>query len=326
MLRLKMIKKKLEGVLVMTRKVGVIGMGNVGSTVAHYIVAMGFADDLVLIDKNEAKVKADALDFEDAMANLPFHTNITVNDYSALKDADVIVSALGNIKLQDNPNADRFAELPFTRQAVKEVAQKIKESGFKGKIVAITNPVDVITSLYQKITGLPKNHVLGTGTLLDSARMKRAVAERLNLDPRSVDGYNLGEHGNSQFTAWSTVRVLGRPLTELADKRGLDLEELDKEAKMGGWTVFQGKKYTNYGVATAAVKLVNAILSDSLTELPVSNFREEYGVYLSYPAVVGRDGVVEQAQLDLTEEELQKLQTSADFIKEKYQESLQAKD
>lgn len=321
-----MIKKKLEGVLVMTRKVGVIGMGNVGSTVAHYIVAMGFADDLVLIDKNEAKVKADALDFEDAMANLPFHTNITVNDYSALKDADVIVSALGNIKLQDNPNADRFAELSFTRQAVKEVAQKIKESGFKGKIVAITNPVDVITSLYQKITGLPKNHVLGTGTLLDSARMKRAVAERLNLDPRSVDGYNLGEHGNSQFTAWSTVRVLGRPLTELADKRGLDLEELDKEAKMGGWTVFQGKKYTNYGVATAAVKLVNAILSDSLTELPVSNFREEYGVYLSYPAVVGRDGVVEQAQLDLTEEELQKLQTSADFIKEKYQESLQAKD
>lgn len=301
-------------------------MGNVGSTVAHYIVAMGFADDLVLIDKNEAKVKADALDFEDAMANLPFHTNITVNDYSALKDADVIVSALGNIKLQDNPNADRFAELPFTRQAVKKVAQKIKESGFKGKIVAITNPVDVITSLYQKITGLPKNHVLGTGTLLDSARMKRAVAERLNLDPRSVDGYNLGEHGNSQFTAWSTVRVLGRPLTELADKRGLDLEELDKEAKMGGWTVFQGKKYTNYGVATAAVKLVNAILSDSLTELPVSNFREEYGVYLSYPAVVGRDGVVEQAQLDLTEEELQKLQTSADFIKEKYQESLQAKD
>lgn len=310
----------------MTRKVGVIGMGNVGSTVAHYIVAMGFADDLVLIDKNEAKVKADALDFEDAMANLPFHTNIIVNDYSALKDADVVVSALGNIKLQDNPNVDRFAELPFTRQAVKEVAQMIKESGFNGKIVAITNPVDVVTSLYQKITGLPKKHVLGTGTLLDSARMKRAVAERLNLDPRSVDGYNLGEHGNSQFTAWSTVRVLGRPLTELANKRGLDLEELDKEAKMGGWTVFQGKKYTNYGVATAAVKLVNAILSNSLTELPVSNFREEYGVYLSYPAVIGLDGVVEQAQLDLTEEELQKLQTSADFIKEKYQESLKTKD
>ena len=306
----------------MTRKVGVVGMGHVGSTVAHYIVAMGFADDLVLIDKNEAKVKADALDFNDAMANLPFHTNIVVNDYAALKDADVVVSALGNIKLQDNPNADRFAELPFTSKEVKDVAQKIKESGFQGKIVAITNPVDVITTLYQQITGLPKEHVIGTGTLLDSARMKRAVAQRLHLDSRSVAGYNLGEHGNSQFTAWSTVRVLGKPLTEIAKQRGLDLDELDHEAKMGGWTVFQGKKYTSYGVATAAVKLVNAILSDSLEVLPVSNYREEYGVYLSYPAVVGRDGIVEQTQLDLTPAELEKLQTSADFIKQKYQESI----
>lgn len=310
----------------MTRKVGVIGMGNVGSTVAHYIVAGGFTDDLVLIDTNEDKVQSDALDFRDAMANLPFHTNITVNDYAALKDADVIVSALGNIKLQDNPNADRFAELPFTREQVPTVAQKIKDSGFNGKIVVITNPVDVITSLYQKITGLPKAHVIGTGTLLDSARMKRAVADKLHVDPRSVDGYNLGEHGNSQFTAWSTVKVLDQPITKLAQEKGLDLNELDHEAKMGGWTVFKGKKYTNYGVATAAVRLVNTILSDALTELPVSNYREEYGVYLSYPAVVGRDGIVEQARLNLTEEELKKLQTSADFIKEKYTESLAATD
>lgn len=308
----------------MARKVAVIGMGNVGSTVAHYIVANGFADDLVLIDTNKDKVEADALDLQDALPNLPFHTNITVNDYSELKDTDVVVSALGNIKLQDNPNADRFAELPFTRSQVPLVAQKIKESGFHGKIVVITNPVDVITSLYQKITGLPKNHVIGTGTLLDSARMKRAVAARLNVDSRSVEGYNLGEHGNSQFTAWSTVKVLDQPIAELAKKRGLDLNELDHEAKMGGWTVFKGKKYTNYGVATAAVRLVNTILSDARTELPVSNYREEYGVFLSYPAVVGRDGVVEQVQLDLTDDELKKLQTSADFIKQKYAESLAA--
>lgn len=308
----------------MTRKVAVIGMGHVGSTVAHYIVANGFADDLVLIDTNEGKVNADALDFKDAMANLLHHTNIYVNDYQQLKDTDVIVSALGDIKLQDNPNADRFAELPFTRQQVPAVAQKIKESGFNGKIVVITNPVDVITSIYQSVTGLPKEHVIGTGTLLDSARMKRAVADRLRVDPRSVTGYNLGEHGNSQFTAWSTVRVLDQPITELAKQKGLDLDELDQEAKMGGWTVFKGKKYTSYGVATAAVRLVNTILSDALTEMPVSNYRPEYDCYLSYPAVVGRDGIVEQAQLELTDEELKKLQTSADFIKEKYQESLAA--
>ena len=308
----------------MTRKVAVIGMGNVGATVAHYIVANGFADDLFLIDKNEAKVNADALDFKDAMANLLHHTNIFVNDYQQLKDTDVIVSALGDIKLEDNPNADRFAELPFTRKAVPEVAKKIKESGFNGKIVVITNPVDVITSIYQSVTGLPKEHVLGTGTLLDSARMKRAVADRLHVDPRSVEGYNLGEHGNSQFTAWSTVRVLEQPITKLAKERGLDLEELDHEARMGGWKVFQGKKYTNYGVATAAVRLVNTIVSGSRTVMAVSNFREEYDSYLSYPAVVGRDGIEEQVQLDLTPEELDKLQTSANFIKEKYQESLEA--
>ncbi|MGM9892340.1 L-lactate dehydrogenase [Limosilactobacillus sp.] len=308
----------------MTRKVAVIGMGNVGATVAHYIVANGFADDLVLIDKNEAKVNADALDFKDAMANLLHHTNLFVNDYQQLKDTDVIVSALGDIKLEDNPNADRFAELPFTRKEVPEVAKKIKESGFNGKIVVITNPVDVITSIYQSVTGLPKEHVMGTGTLLDSARMKRAVADRLHVDPRSVEGYNLGEHGNSQFTAWSTVRVLEQPITKLAKERGLDLEELDHEARMGGWKVFQGKKYTNYGVATAAVRLVNTILSGSRTVMAVSNFRQEYDSYLSYPAVVGRNGIEEQVQLDLTPDELDKLQTSANFIKEKYQESLEA--
>lgn len=310
----------------MARKVAVVGMGNVGATVAHYLVAGGFTDDLVLIDPREEKVVADAVDFEDAMANLEYHTNIFVNDYEALADADVVVSALGNIKLQDNPNADRFAELPYTRIQVKKVATKLKEVGFNGIIVAITNPVDVITSLYQEITGLPKNHVIGTGTLLDSARMKRAVAKKLNLDPRSVAGYNLGEHGNSQFTAWSTVRVLGKPIEQIADQKGLDLVALDKAAREGGFIVFRGKKYTSYGVATAAVRLVNTILSNSLTELPVSNYREEYGVYLSYPAVVGRDGIVEQCQLDLTAEELQKLQVSADFIKQKFAESLEAAD
>ncbi|MFC6201215.1 L-lactate dehydrogenase [Lactiplantibacillus nangangensis] len=305
----------------MSRKIAVIGMGHVGSTVAHYIVAGGFADDLVLIDPKTEKVTADAIDFEDAMPNLPTHTNIIVNDYQALKDTDVIISALGNIKLQDNPNNDRFAELPFTSAQVKDVAGKIKASGFNGIIVAITNPVDVITSIYQAVTGLPKNHVIGTGTLLDSARMKRAVAKELHLDSRSVTGYNLGEHGNSQFTAWSTVRVLGQPITKIAAERGLDLVALDKAARQGGFAIFHGKKYTSYGVATAAVRLANVVLNDALTELPVSNYREEYGVYLSYPAVVGRDGIVEQVQLDLTEEELKKLQISADYIKTKFAES-----
>lgn len=308
----------------MVRKVGIIGDGHVGSTVAHYIVANGFTDDLVLIDKNEAKVNADAIDFREAMPNLPFHTNITVNNYDDLRDADVIISALGNIRLNDGAKEDRFSELPFNSAQVKDVAAKIRDSGFNGIIIAITNPVDVITSIYQQVTGLPKKHVIGTGTLLDSARMKRAVAEKIGIDSRSVTGYNLGEHGNSQFTAWSTVRALDQPLTQLAEEKNLDLEAIDNEARHGGYAVYKGKGYTSYGVATAAVRLANIVLSDARTVLPVSNYREEYDSYLSYPVVVGRDGVISNVPLNLTNEEKEKLQNSADFIKtnfKKYREN-----
>ena len=304
----------------MSRKVAIIGMGNVGAAVAHGLIAQGAFDDYVLIDTNEAKVKADALDFQDAAANLNHHANITVNSYEALADADVIISALGNIKLQDNPNADRFVELPFTSKEVIEVSKKIKEVGFKGILVAITNPVDVVTSLYQHYTGLPKERVIGTGTLLDTARMKRAVGVRFGVDPRSVYGYNLGEHGNSQFTAWSQVRVKGQPISKLTSKEVL--EEIATEAMRGGHTVFYGKKYTSYGIASAAIRLALAVISDAHEELPVTNYYAPLDTYLSYPALVGRSGIIEQLQLSLTEEEEAKLARSAQFIKDKFAENI----
>lgn len=304
----------------MSRKVAIIGMGNVGAAVAHGLIAQGAFDDYVLIDTNEAKVKADALDFQDAAANLNHHANITVNSYEALADADVIISALGNIKLQDNPNADRFAELPFTSKEVIEVSKKIKEVGFKGILIAITNPVDVVTSLYQHYTGLPKERVIGTGTLLDTARMKRAVGVRFGVDPRSVYGYNLGEHGNSQFTAWSQVRVKGQPISKLTSEEVL--EEIATEAMRGGHTVFYGKKYTSYGIASAAIRLALAVISDAHEELPVTNYYAPLDTYLSYPALVGRSGIIEQLQLSLTEEEEAKLARSAQFIQEKFAEHI----
>ena len=304
----------------MSRKVAIIGMGNVGAAVAHGLIAQGAFDDYVLIDTNEAKVKADALDFQDAAANLNHHANITVNSYEALADADVIISALGNIKLQDNPNADRFAELPFTSKEVIEVSKKIKEVGFKGILIAITNPVDVVTSLYQHYTGLPKERVIGTGTLLDTARMKRAVGVRFGVDPRSVYGYNLGEHGNSQFTAWSQVRVKGQSISKLTSEEVL--EEIATEAMRGGHTVFYGKKYTSYGIASAAIRLALAVISDAHEELPVTNYYAPLDTYLSYPALVGRSGIIEQVQLTLTEEEEAKLARSAQFIQDKFSEHI----
>ena len=300
----------------MSRKVAIIGMGNVGAAVAHGLIAQGAFDDYVLIDTNEDKVRADALDFQDAAANLNHHANITVNDYEALADADVLISALGNIKLQDNPNADRFAELPFTSKEVIDISEKIKSVGFRGVLIAITNPVDVVTSLFQHYTGLPKERVIGTGTLLDTARMKRAVGVRFGVDPRSVYGYNLGEHGNSQFTAWSQVRVKGQPIHTLTSEKVL--EEIATEAMKGGHTVFYGKKYTSYGIASAAIRLALAVVSDAHEELPITNYYAPLDTYLSYPAIIGRNGVIEQVQLTLTDEEEAKLAHSAQFIQDKF--------
>ena len=300
----------------MSRKVAIIGMGNVGAAVAHGLIAQGAFDDYVLIDTNEDKVRADALDFQDAAANLNHHANITVNDYEALADADVLISALGNIKLQDNPNADRFAELPFTSKEVIDISEKIKSVGFSGVLIAITNPVDVVTSLFQHYTGLPKERVIGTGTLLDTARMKRAVGVRFGVDPRSVYGYNLGEHGNSQFTAWSQVRVKGQPIHTLTSENVL--EEMPTEAMKGGHTVFYGKKYTSYGIASAAIRLALAVVSDAHEELPITNYYAPLDTYLSYPAIIGRNGVIEQVKLSLTDEEEAKLAHSAQFIQDKF--------
>lgn len=300
----------------MSRKVAIIGMGNVGAAVAHGLIAQGAFDDYVLIDTNEDKVRADALDFQDAAANLNHHTNITVNDYEALADADVLISALGNIKLQDNPNADRFAELPFTSKEVIDISEKIKSVGFRGVLIAITNPVDVVTSLFQHYTGLPKERVIGTGTLLDTARMKRAVGVRFGVDPRSVYGYNLGEHGNSQFTAWSQVRVKGQPIRTLTSEKVL--EEIATEAMKGGHTVFYGKKYTSYGIASAAIRLALSVVSDAHEELPITNYYAPLDTYLSYPAIIGRNGVIEQVKLSLTDEEEAKLAHSAQFIQDKF--------
>lgn len=302
----------------MTRKVAIIGCGHVGATVAHNLILNGRVDDLTLIDINEDKVKADELDFRDAMANLDYHTNLHVNDYSQLKDCEIIVSAIGDIEIQ-KIKLDRFAEVAFTSTQVKIVAQQIKDSGFNGVLIDISNPCDIQTMIYQKLTGLPAAQVMGTGTLLDSARMQRAVGEALHIDPRGVRGYNLGEHGNSQFTAWSTVKVLGNPIEALAaDNDDIDLDAIDHEARIGGYHVMLGKHYTNYAIAAATTRLINAVLSDAHSQLPVSNYRAEYDCYLSYPAIVGRRGVVQAVNLPLTDEEQKKLAQSADFIKGRY--------
>lgn len=296
----------------MTRKIGIIGLGHVGATLLHDLIAAQVFDDYVLIDKDEKKVVSDVLDMQDRFANTGQFARFIINDYTALKDADIVVSSLGDISLQGNANKSRFAELPFTSQEVKTVSEKLVASGFSGILLVITNPVDVITQLYQIYTGYPQEKVIGTGTLLDTARMKRAVGNRFGISPVSISGYNLGEHGNSQFTAWSQVRIGATPIQDLLSIE--ELVQLADEVRMGGHTVFFGKGYTNFAIAAATKTLIEAILSDSRVVLPVSHYLASYDTYIGYPALVGRNGVELTATLDLSGEEWELLEQSATII------------
>lgn len=301
------------------RKIGVIGLGHVGSTVAYTLVTKGIADELVLIDNNDAKCTAEFYDYMDSLPRLDTSTKILKQDYSDLADADVIVTSFGDIKALAQ-GGDRFLEYEFNCKQAKEVGIKLHEVGFKGVLINISNPCDVITGLLRYYTGLNRRQVFGTGTFLDTARMQRAVGMALNQNPHNISGYVLGEHGESQFTAWSTVCVQGKPIEELAEEVGLNLGELDNAARGGGWLVFNGKKYTCYAIATCAVKLVQAVFSDSRLVCPASVYVDEFKCYVGYPAIITKSGAEMAMPLPLSAEEKEKLTASAKMIRTKTEE------
>lgn len=299
------------------RKLGVIGLGHVGATVAYTLVTKGIADELVLIDSNEGKQTAEYYDLLDTLGRIDTYTTLHAGDYAQLKDADVVITAFGDIEAVGK-SGDRFGEFSLNTKAAKEVGTKLATVGFNGVIINISNPCDVIAGLLQKYSQLPKQQVLGTGTALDTARMQRAVSETLGEDPKNVTGFVLGEHGESQFTAWSTVRVKNHPIDQVASQNKLDLADLDQKARRGGWLVFSGKRYTCYAVATCAVKLAQAVMSGANYATPVSTYVEKYGTYVGYPAVVGKGGVVAVNDIVLPEAEEAKLQQSTTFLKQKW--------
>lgn len=294
------------------RKVAIIGLGHVGATVAYTIFTHGYADTLVLLDKNQAKVEAEYNDLRDTLARNNYYVNVVMQDWKELKDTDVIITAFGDIAATVK-TGDRFGEFDINAENAQEVGQQIKACGFKGVIINISNPCDAISTLLQESTGLPKNQVFGTGTFLDTARMQRIVGEKLNEDPRNVEGFVLGEHGASQFTAWSTVRVNGKSANELFSKS--EEESLSAQPNKNSMKVAAGKGYTSYAIATCGVKLMQAVFSNARLFAPTSVFLDKVGTYIGYPAIIGKDGIEEIPSLELTEDEEQKLQDSASIIK-----------
>lgn len=295
------------------RKVAVIGLGHVGATVAYTIFTHGYADTLVLLDKNQAKVEAEYNDLRDTLARNDYYVKVLMQDWSQLKDTDIIITAFGDIAATVK-TGDRFGEFNINARNAQEVGKKIQATGFSGILINISNPCDAISTILQESTGLSKAQVFGTGTFLDTARMQRIVGEKLNEDPKNVEGFVLGEHGASQFTAWSTVRINGKSADQLFSKQEKTI--LSDQPNKNSMKVAAGKGYTSYAIATCAVRLMLAVFSNARLFAPTSVYLDEVETYIGYPAIIGKNGIEKVIKLELSSEEKEKLQHSATIIKQ----------
>ena len=310
------------------RKVVIVGAGHVGSHVGYALISQSLADEIVYIDSDHAKAVAQALDLTDATNYLPVRTKVTAGDYSDAKDAQIMIIAAGPLP---TGNQTRMDTLGQTIAILKDVTKSIKESGFDGIIVNISNPADVIAHYIQHTLNWAPERIFSTSTTLDSARLRRAIAQETGIDQKSITAYALGEHGESQMVAWSAVTIAGKPLSqwreEYPDTFGrLDLDALADAGREGGWTILRGKQCTEFGIGASAAEVVRAIFYNENRVLSVSVLLNgQYGqhdIYASVPAIVGRDGIAEIIELHLTPEEQEKFNASCKTMSENYQLSL----
>lgn len=310
------------------RKVVIVGAGHVGSHVGYALISQSLADEIVYIDSDRAKAVAQALDLTDATNYLPVRTKVTAGDYSDAADAQIMIIAAGPLP---SGNQNRMDTLGQTIEILKEVTASIKKSGFDGIIVNISNPADVITHYIQHMLNWAPERIFSTSTTLDSARLRRAIAQETGIDQKSITAYALGEHGESQMVAWSAVTIAGKPLSqwreEYPDMFGrLDLDALADAGREGGWTILRGKGCTEFGIGASAAEVVRAIFYNENRVLSVSVLLDgQYGqhdVYASVPAIVGRDGIAHIIELHLTPEEQEKFDASCRTMSANYQLSL----
>ncbi|MDO5713842.1 MAG: L-lactate dehydrogenase [Tissierellia bacterium] len=301
-------------------RLGLVGSGHVGEIVAYTASLLGNADEIIFNDVKKERMESEALDINDGSQFYPNGTKACFGEYKHLANCDIIVVCSGLIP----ETGDRLDELELNKNAVGDYIEEIVEAGFDGYFIVVTNPCDVITYQVFKKSGFPKNKVIGSGTALDSTRFNVMMAEILGLSPNAIRGMMLGEHGESQFVPWSQIFVDHVPFEEYAKLHPEKLETFDKdefEAKVRarGWDVYKGKGSTQYGIANTVNAIIRAITHDTKVILNVSTYLDgQYGVedvFLSTPCVIGKNGIEEVIELELTEEELKRYQESAEIIK-----------
>jgi L-lactate dehydrogenase len=303
-----------------TTRIAVVGAGNVGATFAYALLLHGLATEIVLVDADRAKAEGEVMDLNHAV---PFAhpTRIWAGDTADCAGADVTVIAAGAAQ---SPGETRIDLLRRNAAVFRQIVPEVVRHNPSGILLVATNPVDVLTYAAQKLSDLPAHQVIGSGTTLDTARFRYLLSQYFGVDPRSVHAFIIGEHGDSEVPVWSLANIAGMRLTEFCAAQGMtyDPAEMDaifRQTRDAAYKIIERKGATYYAVAAGLVRIVEAILRDQRTVLPISSHVQDYygirDVCLSLPAVVGRRGIERVLRLELNPAEIDGLRRSADVLK-----------
>ena len=299
-------------------KITILGAGNVGASIAYTFAVAGTCSDIVLVDINKAKAKGEAMDIRQGVS---FGENVEVFDgeYEDAKDSDIVVVTLG---IARKPGQTRLDLAQINVNIIKEVMPQIAKYAPDAIYVVVSNPVDVLTYTILKCTDLSPNQVIGSGTALDTSRLRAIIGDHVGLSPNSIHAYVFGEHGDSSFIPWSLTNIAGIPMEEYCadqDHADLDEEEIINEVRTAGAEVIKRKGATFYAIAMSVNKICDSILRDSNNIITVSTMMNgKYGiddVCLSLPCVIGSNGIEREVSPKMTEEEIEKLRASAKALR-----------
>lgn len=297
-------------------KVVLVGDGAVGSAFAFSLLQSNReVDELVIVTRQHERAIGDALDLAD-ITPLTGPTDVFAGNYEDAHDADVVVITAG---VPRNPGESRLDLIHKNIKILKSIIEPIVASGFKGVFVVSSNPVDLLTTLTQEISGFPKERVIGTGTSLDTMRLRLILSQRLNISVNAVDSQVLGEHGDSSFVTFDETMINGRPLNEIVQFTSEEKDKIEEQVRRAGAKIIQHKGATFYGVAKCLSSIVCAIIENQNTVIPVSApLTGQYGIndlYLGSPAIINRQGIGQVIEYQLSPNELKKMQASAEQLK-----------
>lgn len=311
-----------------TRKIGILGAGNVGPHVALLAAAEGLVDEVVFYDIKKDKAEAEAMDIRDAVSYMPHRVDSYAGTLADMKDADILINASGRTR---QPGQTRLDMMDDSIEVCKDLIPRIEKSGFEGIIISISNPCDIVAAYLQYKLDWPTEKIIGSGTALDSARLQMNLSEQLHVSHRSVTAYLLGEHGDSSMIPWSHVLVAGKPIKELlAEKPDLyhmdSFEDILYKVHRGGYIENAGKGCTEFGVASSTCELIRAIFHNEHKILPCSTYlRNQYGIasgFASVPVKLGASGVEDVIEIHLTDEEQAEFLASMKILKEHFDRAL----